>query len=191
MPSRNATIRVVSSFGQEGGVDPAALLFARRVRVEAEPRRFGSSNGRRDRRIVLKPGARELFRMIEAKVTWLGPEVREVARVRADHARVDRREPVDAHRLVVEPGRHGEAHPRDLAKRACLLLCQAGIGIAAATGLHRVEDLRELVLQDPHRPDADREHVGNRHRRAEHVRDDAVPHAGRVLDRPDRAVRAA
>ena len=49
----------------------------------------------------------------------------------------------------------------------------------------------EPVAQDPLRVHADGEHVRDRHGRTDDVGHDAVPDAGRVLDRPDGAEAAA
>ena len=117
-----------------------------------------------DLRDELQPRLLQRFWRIEAEVAGLGPEILEIGGVGHDHALIERGEGMDPELVVIKPGLQREAHGGRFLERGGFLGIQALVGIAAAARVHRIDDLRELAVQDAHRVHADGEAVGCGHR---------------------------
>ena len=144
-----------------------------------------------DRGFELQARLFERLRRIEFEIARLGPEIGEVARIDHHHALVERSEGVDVHRLVPEPQSRREAHRGDFAPGLALFGVQPGGGIAAAARLHRVDDCGEMAVEQPHRVHSHGKDVGRGHRRSEHERHRAVPHAIGVFHAAQGAIPTA
>ena len=96
-----------------------------------------------------------------------------------------------AHGPVAEPRPGGEPHSGHLDQRLTLVGVEPFVHVPGSTGLDGVDDPVEVVAQESLGVHAHREHVRDRHRRADHVGHVTVPHPRGVLGGPHRAVTAA